>query len=642
VSPPSLPEYATPEDAEDLRAAGELEENWRTPPGLWGALRCTDPKIIAQRYIVTAFVVLVLSGILALLMRLQLAVPENGLMGPDLYNQVFTTHGSAMMFLFAVPVMEGFSLYLVPLMVGSRSVAFPRLAAFGYWSYLIGVVLLFGGLLLNVGPDAGWFAYVPLSGPQFGAGKRTDVWAQMISFSEMATIATSANTIATVFKHRAPGLSLNRLPLLVWAMLVKSVMVVFAMPVVMLCSSLLAMDRLIGTHFFNVAEEGDVLLWQHLFWFFGHPEVYIIFIPALGFLSTLISTFTRRPIFGYLAMVLSLVATGFIGFGLWVHHMFTTGLPQLGGSFFTAASLLIAVPNGVQFFCWIATLWGGRLRLTLPMAWALSFFVLFLLGGLTGVVLGSVPLDWQVHDTFFVVAHFHYVLIGGAVFPLFGAVYYWFPKWTGRMLGARLGWWNFGLFFLGFNLTFFPMHILGMMGMPRRVYTYGADRGWGGLNLLATVGAFILAFSALLFVINVLYSRRHGQPAGHDPWDAPTLEWGTASPPPCYNFLHLPTVRGREARWTQAPDQPVVTGIRTDRNELLVTTLLDAQPDHRTELPHLSIWPLLVALASGVFFIGSMFTPWSVPVGFALAGLALIGWFWPKGPPKEELAREQP
>jgi cytochrome c oxidase subunit I+III len=423
---------------------------------------------------------------------------------------------------------------------------------------------------------------------------------------------------------------------------VKSFMTVFGMPAVMLASLYLAMDRLIGTHFFNPAEGGDALLWQHMFWFFGHPEVYMIFIPALGMLSSVLAVFTRRQIFGYLPMVLSLVATGFIGFGLWVHHMFTTGLPQLGQSFFTSASIVIAVPSGVQIFCWLATLWGGRLRLHTPLYWALGFFGVFVTGGLTGVMLGAYSLDQQVHDTQFVVAHFHYVLIGGAVFPLFGGLYYWFPKFTGRMLGERLGKWNFWTFFIGFNLTFFPLHTLGVMGMPRRVYTYGVDRGWERLNLLATVGAFVMAVSVALFLVNLFRSLRKGRVAGNDPWGADTLEWATTSPPPPYNFLRMPTVRGRYALWTQAVDQPYVTGVRSDRKEILVTRMLDAEPDHRMEQPGPSLWPLMLALATGVTFITSIFTPWGIVIGAVCVFVALTGWFWPKPPHRESLNPEQP
>src|SRR3954464_10835078 len=381
-------------EARERREQAELEKIWARRPGIVGWLMSTNHKDIGLRFIVTATGFFVLAGVEALVMRLQLARPEGRILGPDLYNQFFTMHGTTMMFLFAVPVMEGFSLYLVPLMVGSRNAAFPRLNAYAYWTYLAGGVLLYVAFFLNTGPDAGWFAYVPLSGPQYSPGKRVDVWAQMITFTELSALSGAVNTIATIFTHRAPGMSLNRMPLFVWASLVMSFMVIFAMPAVMLASSALALDRFAGTHFFNQAEGGHPLLWQHLFWFFGHPEVYIIFIPATGFVSTLVATFSRRKVFGYTAMVLSLVAIGFIGFGLWVHHMFATGLPQLGQSFFTAASMMIAVPSGVQIFCWIATLRGGRLELRSPLYFALGFIAIFVLGGLSGMMLASVPIDW--------------------------------------------------------------------------------------------------------------------------------------------------------------------------------------------------------------------------------------------------------
>jgi cytochrome c oxidase subunit 1 len=607
-----------------------LQRTWAERPGIAGWLSVVNHRDIGRRYVTTAFVFFLLAGLLAAAMRLQLARPDNHILGPDAYNQVFTTHGTVMMFLFAVPVMEALGVYLVPLMVGARNIAFPRLNAFSYWMFLFGGIFLFTMFALNTGPDVGWFAYPPLSGPEFTPGKRADVWAQLITFTELSALAVSVEIIVTAFKMRTPGMSLNRMPLFVWAQVVTAFMVLVAMPAVMLSSTSLILDRLVGTHFFNQAEGGDPLLWQHLFWFFGHPEVYIIFIPATGIISTIVPTFSRRPAFGYLALVLALVSTAFIGFGLWVHHMFATGLPQLGESFFTAASIMIAIPTGLQFFCWIATMWGGRVVIKTPMLWAFGFFIVFLVGGLTGVMLAAVPLDLQVHDTFFVVAHFHYVLIGGALFPLFGAIYYWFPKMTGRMLDERLGVWNFWLFTLGFNLTFFPMHILGLRGMPRRIYTYQAETGWGALNLLASVGAAIIAVSILVFLVNVVRSLKAGEVASDNPWEASTLEWATSSPPPNCNFIYPPTVSGRDPLWENPPDQPVVVGLRSDIREVLVTYLLDAEPDHRTEFPEPSIWPFCTALAVSGLFIGSIFTPWAVVFGAVPVFVGLTGWFWPK------------
>lgn len=620
--------HITPEIIEAERR--ELEKTWAEPKGVIGWLSNTNHKTIGLRIIVTAFVFFGLGGILALVMRLQLMYPENHVLGPDLYNQFFTTHGTSMMFLFAVPVMEGMGIYLVPLMVGTRNVAFPRMNALGYYVYLIGGILLYVGLILNIGPDAGWFAYVPLSGPEFSPGKRVDLWSQMVSLTEIAALIAAVEIITTVFKQRAPGMSLNRIPLFVWAQVVTSFMVIFAMPAVMLASSLLAMDRLtnVSTHFFNQAEGGDPILWQHLFWFFGHPEVYIIFIPATGFVSMIITTFSRRKTFGYTALVLTMIATGFIGFGVWVHHMFATPLPQLGQSIFTAASMLIVIPNGVQIFCWLATLWSGKWNLKTPLIWVLGFFAIFVMGGLTGVMLASVPLNLQLHDTFFVVAHFHYVLIGGAVFPLFGAFYYWFPKWTGRLLSEKLGIINFLLFFIGFNLVFFPMHILGLNGMPRRIYTYIPETGWSDLNFLATIGAFTMGISVLVFLGNVFYSLKRGTIAGENPWGADTLEWSTTSPPPSFNYQYIPVVEGRHAIWNRTANAPVVTGLSVKKREVLATTIHDAAPEHHYELQKDSIYPFLMALVVGGTFIGLIFHPIALVIGLGMALLVMFGWFW--------------
>ena len=623
-----------PADAD--REQRQLAATWKEPGGIIGWFRCVHHTSIGRRFIITAFVFFLLGGIEAVMLRIQLARPENHFLGPDLYNQVFTMHGSTMMFLFAVPIMLALGVYLVPLMVGARNIAFPRLVAFGYYIYLFGGIFLYTMFLLNTGPDNGWFSYVPLAGPEYGPGKRADTWAQLITFTEVSALVVAVSLITTVFKLRAPGMTLNRIPMFVWAMLVVAFMVVFAMPTVALASTCLILDRLISTHFFNPAEGGDVLLWQHLFWFFGHPEVYIIFIPATGIISAILPTFCRRKIFGYTALVLSLVSTGFIGFGLWVHHMFATGLPKLGQSFFTAASMMIAIPTGIQIFCWIATLWSGRPVFKTPLLFVLGFFVNFIIGGMTGLMLASVSLDQQVHDTFFVVAHFHYVLIGGAVFPLFGGFYYWFPKFTGRLLSERAGRWVFALLFIGFNLTFFPMHQLGLKGMPRRVYTYLPEMGWGGLNLLASIGGVIIVSSVLVFLIDVVRSLRAGEVAGDNPWQAGTLEWATSSPPPTYNFVFIPTVAGRETLWEQRAQQPVVTGIRSDLREALVTQVLDAAPDHKTLMPDPSIWPFLSAIATTGLFVGSIFNGWAVPIGAVPVTMALIGWFWPNRKEHEE------
>jgi len=627
--------------ADDDRLHRELADTWYVPRGIIGWFSVADHKTIGKRYITTAFCFFIFAGILAVLMRIQLAVPNNHFLGPDLYNQIFTVHGSTMMFLFAVPVMEAMGIYLVPLMVGTRNIAFPRLNAFSYYVYLFGGIMLVVTMFLNTAPDVGWFSYVPLAGPDYTPGKRADFWAQLITFTEVAGLAVAVELVATIFKSRAPGMSLNRMPLFVWALLVTAFMVIFALPAVVTDSGFLLLDRLVGTHFYNPAEGGDALLWQHLFWFFGHPEVYIIFVPALGMVSSIIAAFTSRPIFGYTAMVISLVATGFIGFGLWVHHMFATGLPALGLEYFTAASIVIALPSGIQIFCWIASLWRGRPRFHTPLLFAIGFIVIFVLGGLSGVTLASVPFDLQVHDSYYVVAHFHYVLLGGAVFPLIGGIYFWYPKITGRMMDDGLGKFTFWTLFVGFNVTFFPMHILGFEGMRRRVYTYPDNMGWNTWNLVSSLGALLLIVGGALFVYNVVRSYRWGVAAGDNPWGADTLEWSVSSPPPVYNFLYVPVVEGRSALWDRTPDAPVVTGLRSDVREVLLTDVMDAEPITVTEYPEPSLWPFSCAVVTSAFFVASIFTPWSVPAAVIPLAITLIGWFWPKKRDRERMNEEQ-
>lgn len=628
--------YTVTDDIEGGAEPDRLMATWRTPAGFWNAIATVDHKIIGRRYIFTAFVFLALGGVLALVMRLQLAQPEARYVSADRYNQLFTMHGSNMMFLFAVPVMEAVAVYLVPLMVGTRNIAFPRLNAFSYWIFLAGGALLWIAFAIDMGPDVGWFAYVPLAGPQYAAGKRADIWAQMITFTELSALAIAIEIVVTVFKQRAPGMTLDRVPLFVWSMLVTAFLIIMAMPAIMVASTSLILDRLVGTHFFNPAQGGDVLLWQHLFWFFGHPEVYIIFLPAVGMVSTIVATFARRPVFGYLPMVIALISTGVLAFGLWVHHMFVVGLPRLGESFFTASSMAIAVPAGVQIFCWLATLWGGRPVLKTPLLFVLGFIVTFVMGGMTGVMVASVPFDTQVHDTYFVVAHFHYVLIGGAVFPLLGAVIYWYPKFTGRMMSERMGQVSFWLVFAGVHLTFFPMHFLGLMGMPRRVYTYQPEMQWSALNLFVSLSSVLIAAGFLLFFFNAIVSARRGAPAGPNPWGASTLEWATASPPPPYNFRHIPVVRDSAPLWRDSDDFPVAAGLRTDRRELLITSLVQAEPQSRESSPRHSLWPFWAAIAASVMLISSIFTPWAVVWGSIPVTVTLIGWFWPSGAPEDE------
>jgi cytochrome c oxidase subunit 1 len=624
-----LPVDVTLAGSDIEREADALDLTWRDRSGFWGWLAAVDHKTVAKRYIVTAFLMFIAGGIEAALMRLQLARPENTLIGPDRYNQLFTTHGTTMMFLFAVPMMTAMGLYLVPLMIGSRSIAFPRLNAFGFWTYFVGVVFLYVSLFLNMGPDTGWFAYVPLSGPAYSPGHRVDVWAQLVTFTEIAALCGAVNIIVTVFKMRAPGMSLNRIPLFVWAQLVVAFMIVFAMPAVATGSTLmLAADRAVNMHWFNPAEGGDALLWQHIFWFFGHPEVYIIFLPALGMVTPIVETCCRRKVFGYTAIVMANITTAFFAFGLWVHHMFATPIPELGQGLFTAASMVIAVPTALQIFCWIATMWGARPRLTVPMLFVLGFLFTFINGGITGVMLSSVAFDRQAHDTFFVVAHLHYVLIGGGLMPLFGAFYFWFPKFTGRLLRESWGKFHFWLFLIGTNVTFFPMHILGLEGMPRRIYTYLAPNGWGTLNLVATIGAAVIALSVLTFIINVVTSWMHGEPAGDNPWDASGLEWATPSPAPSYNFVYPPVVRSLHPLWEATVELAVMTGLRSDRKEVLLTTTFDARPDSRHASPDGSVWPLYVALCMGLVFIGSIFSPYFVLGGLAVSMIGLFGWGW--------------
>ncbi|MDB5818012.1 MAG: cytochrome ubiquinol oxidase subunit [Rhizobacter sp.] len=605
---------------------------WADAPGWWGFLTTVDHKRIAARYVLTTLFLLFLSGMLALDMRLQISQPDMHRMTPQLYNEAFALHGSTMLFLVSVPVMEAMALWLVPLMLGQRNIAFPRLAAFSYWLYLGGVLTLWIAHALDITPDLGWFEYPPLSGPTYSPGHRADIWAQMITFTEIAALAASVNVAATILKMRPPGMTLARMPLFLWAMLVASLMTIIALPAVMLVTSMLISDRLVATQFFAPAAGGDALLFQHMFWFFGHPEVYIIFVPAVGFVSAIVETFSRRPLFGHVPMVLSVLAIATLAFGLWVHHMFAVGLPRLGNSFYTAASMAVALPAGIQIFCWIATMWSGRPRFQTPLLWIVGFISTFVIGGLSGVMTASAPLDQQLTDTYFVVAHLHYVLIGGAMFPLFGAFCYWYPKATGRMMSERLGRWSFALIVGGFNLGFFPMHMLGLAGMPRRIYTYGPETGWGPLNLVATIGSAIAVTGGLVFVLNAVVSLYRGRVAGSDPWGGPSLEWAAASPPPAHNFDDIAVVESLTPLWTDSP-RPTMRGRPLDRQRVvLVTSVVDATPLYWQKNAAPSLWPLVTAIAASVLLVASIFTPWALAWGSIPVALALTAWFWPTRP----------
>ncbi len=523
-----------------------------------------DHKRLGLMYIIAAILFLVVAGLMAAAMRMQLAVANNHLIAPATFNRLFTMHGTTMVFFVGMPLLAGFANYLVPLMIGARDMAFPRLNAFGFWSFLFGGIFLYwsyigGSGLSGAGsaPDVGWFAYAPLTARAFSRGASTDYWTLSILLSGVSSISSAINVIATVVSMRCPGMTLPKMPLFVWMMLVDGWMVLLALPPLSAAQIMLLMDRHLGSHFFDTQAGGSAVLWLHFFWLFGHPEVYILIFPAFAILSEVVPVFSRKPIFGKPAMVGAAVAIGFISMGVWAHHMFTVGMTSISNTFFAAATLLVAIPTGMKLFNWLATMYGGKIRFATPMLFCCGFLFQFLIAGLTGVMLGVAPFDWQLNDSYFVVGHFHYVLIGGLVFALFGGMYYWFPKATGKMPSDTLGKWHFWLFCFGFNLTFIPMHFLGFLGMPRRIYTYAPDRGWESLNLLATVGVLFQAAGILCFVWNVIRSIGWGERAGDDPWDAWTLEWTTSSPPPEYNFEKLPVVRSGRPLWDlKHPNDP--------------------------------------------------------------------------------------
>jgi cytochrome c oxidase subunit 1/cytochrome c oxidase subunit I+III len=521
-----------------------------------------DHKRVGILYVWTALFFFLVGGCEALLVRLQLAVPRSHLMSPEAYNQVFTMHGTTMIFLVVMPVLTGFANYLVPLMIGARDVAFPRLNAMAYWLFPLGGFVLHFSWLAGGAPNVGWFSYAPLSETPFtGIARGADYWAMSLLMLGASTIMAAINLIATILSLRAPGMTMRRVPLFVWMVFVNSILTILALPALTASCVLLLADRLFHAQLFLPSAGGSALLWQHYFWSFGHPEVYIMVLPAFGMISEVIPVFSRKPIFGYAFVAASTVAIAVLSFGVWAHHMFAVGFGRVADAIFAASSLLIAVPTGVKIFNWVATMWGGSIRLQTAMLFAVAFLLQFVVGGLSGVTFAVVPIDWQTTDTYYVVAHFHYVLFGGTAFGVMAAVYYWFPKMTGRLLDERLGRAHFWLMVLGFNLTFFVQHFLGLLGMPRRVYTYPDLPYWGSLNLVSTVGAFVLGFSALVLIVNVLWSLRAGALAGDNPWSAWTLEWSAPSPPPDHNFEFVPPVRDRRPLWDlahpEAPDEPV-------------------------------------------------------------------------------------
>jgi cytochrome c oxidase subunit 1 len=531
---------------------------------LHGLVVTVDHKKLGLMYIGTALVFLVVAGLMAVAIRLQLAVPNNTLLEPEVFNRFFTMHGTAMVFLVGMPIIAGLGNYLVPLMIGTRDMAFPRLNAFGYWMFVFGALLLYFSYLGAPGlnghgsaPDVGWFAYAPLTGRAFSRGHSTDYWILSLLLTSVGSTVSAINVIVTALTMRCRGLTLMRMPLFVWMMLVTNFMIILALPSLSAAQIMLLVDRYLGGHFFDTQSGGSAVLWQHFFWIFGHPEVYILIIPGFACMSEIVPVFSRKPIFGYPIMVGATTMIAIISFGVWAHHMFAVGMTSVGNTFFAISTMLVGVPTGIKIFNWLGTMYGGKIRLEVPMIFCLGFLFQFLIAGLTGVMLAVVPFNWQLTDSYFVVAHFHYVLIGGLLYALFAGFYYWYPKAFGRLLNRKLGFLHFWLFTIGFHLTFDTMHFSGFLGMPRRIFTYDPGRGWEMLNLIGSVGAIFQAVGVLFLVINILKSLRHGKVAGNDPWDAWTLEWATTSPPPVYNFESAPVVRSRRPLWDlKHPEDP--------------------------------------------------------------------------------------
>jgi cytochrome c oxidase subunit I len=628
----------TVEDATAIVHAPErrvkILERPRATTGRFSWVTTVDHKKIAIMYGTLALFFFCVGGIEALFIRLQLAQPNGTILSAARYNEFFTMHGTTMIFLMGMPLAAAFGNYLVPLMIGARDVAFPRLNMLGFWVFAFGGIFLYSSFALGGAPDGGWFGYAPLTSTPLAngylPGRGTDFWAVGLIMLGIGSVATSVNFLVTILNLRAPGMSMMRMPVFVWTILVIAFLTLFAMPPVTAALIMVFMDRNFHTNFFNAAAGGDPLMYQNLFWIFGHPEVYILILPGMGIVSEILPVFSRKPLFGYRVVVMSSIAIGFLGWGVWAHHMFATGLGPIAVSAFGLSTMLIAIPTGVKIFNWLATVWGGAVRLRTPMLFALGFIAQFTIGGLSGVMHSIVPSDTQQTDTYFVVAHFHYVLFGGLVFAVFGGFYYWWPKVFGTMLNEKMGKLNFWLMVIGFNLTFFPMHFLGFEGQPRRTYTYPSGMGWDTLNLLATIGAFVIATSVLVFLVNVIFTTRRGEKVGHDPWDARTLEWSIPSPPPEYNFAVVPVVTSLDDHWhhkyTEDDEGKLVklpAGGAGEGDDLIPAGF----DPHSIHMPSPSYWPLIFALALPIMGYGFVFKNWYLlAAGVVIAFFGLNGW----------------
>jgi cytochrome c oxidase subunit I+III len=616
------------------RRMERLELIWEERPGLLGWLTTVDHKRIGLLYFFTSLVFFGAGGIEALLIRTQLAGPNGTVLSPEAYNQVMTMHGVTMIFLFVIPMTTGaFGNYLLPLMLGARDLAFPRLNALSYWLFLGSGIFIYAGLLLRKAPDCGWFCYAPLNTKDYDPGLNADFYALGLIFNSMATTAGALNFIVTIFKLRAPGMSFNRMPLFVFAILAVSLSLIFALPALTTDLVFLELQRKVGFHFFDVAHGGDALLWQHLFWLFGHPEVYIIILPAMGIATSIIPTFAQRKMIAFPLVALAELLVAFIGFGVWGHHMFATGLPVGALIFFAAASMMVVIPSAIQIFAWLFTVNLGRPDFRAPLLFIGGFIALFVIGGLSGIMFAAIPFDQAATDTYFVVAHFHFIIFGAAVFPILGGMYYWFPKVTGRMYHERLAQASFWVTFLGTMLTFFPMHIVGLLGMTRRVYTYNQGFGWDAYNLSESIGSFVLAAGLLLIFANLLWSRFRGAVAGSDPFHGGTLEWTTTSPPPPYNFAVIPTVTSPYPNWDpvdrQADLARLEQGVLTleQGHETQATTVRDGYLDEILEMPAESPWPIVLAAAVTIVFVMLLTTHFVVAGVFVgVAALVLAAW----------------